>query len=288
VALGNTDLVNVMTVFKNDNAGGLRGGRVAVLRSENRGSSWTGPITVDRLGTVEVKDPETGDPVRTGDIIPEIASDERAGNNDVYVVWQDARFNGFERDQVAFSRSTDGGLTWSTPVRISQDNETQAFTPAIRVDGDGNIGVTYYDFRNNDPATPGARDRHVVHALDRRRAELERGAGHPDVVRHAHGAGGARVLHGRLRRPDRPRRRLLVAGLGVARVDGRVVGAPDLAVRGAELHAVGRREQLAAREGVPGRQGPAGPGLSRRRHERGAGSPAPRSNLPGRWMVIVS
>jgi hypothetical protein len=32
--------------------------------------------------------------------------------------------------------------------------DTQAFTPAIRVDANGNIGVTYYDFRNNDPATP--------------------------------------------------------------------------------------------------------------------------------------
>jgi hypothetical protein len=75
VALANTALVNVMTVFKNDNAGGNRGGRVAVLHSGNRGSSWTGPITVDRLGTVGVRDPDTGDPVRTGDIIPEIASD---------------------------------------------------------------------------------------------------------------------------------------------------------------------------------------------------------------------
>ena len=69
------------------------------------------------------------------------------------MVWQDARFNDFQRDQVAFSRSTDGGLTWSTPVRISTDNETQAFTPAIRVDDEGNIGVTYYDFRNDNPAT---------------------------------------------------------------------------------------------------------------------------------------
>jgi Neuraminidase (sialidase) len=124
------------------------------MRSEDRGAGWSAPITVSRLGTVEVTDPDTGDPVRTGDIIPEIASDERAGHDEVYAVWQDARFNGFQRDQVAFSRSTDGGLTWSTPVRISRHNDTQAFTPAIRVDGNGNLAVTYYDFRNNDPATP--------------------------------------------------------------------------------------------------------------------------------------
>lgn len=153
VALGNRDLVNVMSVFTNDNKQKRRGGTVAVLRSSNRGTSWSGQINVSRLGSVGVVDPEDGHPVRTGDIIPEIASDERAGNNDVYVVWQDARFNDFQRDQVAFSRSTDGGLTWSTPVRISTHNETQAFTPAIRVDKDGNIGVTYYDFRNDDPDT---------------------------------------------------------------------------------------------------------------------------------------
>ena len=218
-------------------------------------------------------DPETGDPVRTGDIIPEIASDERAGHDDVYAVWQDARFNGFQRDQVAFSRSTDGGRTWSTPVRISQHNDTQAFTPAIRVDGNGNIGVTYYDFRNNDPATPALEtDTWFTRSTDGGR-DVERGAGHADVVRHADRAGGARVLHRRLRGPDRPRRRLLVAGLGVARVDRRVVGAPDRAVRGPELHAVGRREQLAAGEGVPGRAGPAGAGLSR--GGRSAGPPGP-------------
>jgi hypothetical protein len=153
VALGNGELVNVMTVFKNDNRNGQQGGTVAVLRSTNRGTSWGGPISISPLGTVGVTDPRDGHDVRTGDIIPEIASDERAGRNEVYAVWQDARFNGFQRDQVAFSRSTDGGRTWSTPVRISTHNETQAFTPAIRVDAQGNIGVTYYDFRNDKSTT---------------------------------------------------------------------------------------------------------------------------------------
>jgi hypothetical protein len=155
VALGTGDLVNVMTVFRNDNKRKSRAS-VAVLRSPNpsRGASWSGQIDISQLGTVGVVDPATHDPVRTGDIIPEIASDERPGHNEVYVVWQDARFNGFQRDQIAFSRSGDGGLTWSTPVRISTRNDTQAFTPAIRVDGDGNIGVTYYDFRKDDPQTP--------------------------------------------------------------------------------------------------------------------------------------
>jgi hypothetical protein len=153
VALGNSDLVNVMTVFKNDNKQKRRGGTVAVLRSGDRGASWSGQINISQLGSVGVTDPKDGHDVRTGDIIPEIASDERTGRDEVYAVWQDARFNDFQRDQVAFSRSTDGGRTWSTPVRISRHNETQAFTPAIRVDDEGNIGVSYYDFRNDDPDT---------------------------------------------------------------------------------------------------------------------------------------
>ena len=155
VALGNGDLVNVMTVFKKDNRRGGRGAKVALLRSPSpsRGASWSGQIDISALGTVGVVDPDTGGPVRAGDVIPEIASDERARSDEVYVVWQDARFNNFERDQVAFSRSTDGGRTWSTPVRISARNDTQAFTPMVRVDARGNIGVTYYDFRNNNPAT---------------------------------------------------------------------------------------------------------------------------------------
>ena len=39
------------------------------------------------------------------------------------------------------------------PCASAPHNETQAFTPAIRVDADGNIGVTYYDFRNDKSAT---------------------------------------------------------------------------------------------------------------------------------------
>ena len=147
------DLANLMTVFRNDNGEGRKGGFVSLLRSTDKGATWSAEIPISRLGTVGVRDPLTGQDVRTGDIIPDIATDRRPGTDNVYAVWQDARFTGFARDQIAFARSSDGGLTWSAPVRINAVPTTQAFTASIEVDAAGNLGVTYLDFRNDSAAT---------------------------------------------------------------------------------------------------------------------------------------
>jgi hypothetical protein len=53
--------------------------------------------------------------------------------------------------------SPDGGSTWSAPIRVNQTplnippGNRQSFFPTIAVAGNGTIGVTYYDFRFNDP-----------------------------------------------------------------------------------------------------------------------------------------
>lgn len=164
---GEGDLVNGMVVFRNDNGVGRQGGFVSVLRSANKGTSWSGEIPVARLGAVGVSDPRDGAPVRTGDIIPSIATDERAGHDEVYLVWQDARWTSFQRDQIAFAKSTDGGRTWSEPVRINAVESTQAFTPVIDVDDAGNIAVTYHDFRFDSAAdTPLRTDVWVLRSSD--------------------------------------------------------------------------------------------------------------------------
>ena len=149
------DLVNVFDEIRNfSNKPPARGLHVALVRSTDQGQTWSRRIHVSRLGTVGVTDPRDGAAVRTGDIIPEVASDERSGTDNLYVVWQDARFTGGQRDQIAFSRSTDGGLTWSTPVRVSSNVATQAFTPSVDVADDGSIAVTYYDFSADTVASP--------------------------------------------------------------------------------------------------------------------------------------
>jgi hypothetical protein len=124
---------------------------VGVMFSDDRGRTWSRPRLLNALGTVGVTDPFDGAPVRTGDLLPDVAVDPRAGTRTIYVVWQDARFAEGLRDQVAFVRSSDGGRTWTTPRRVSSNLNTQAFTASVAVNGRGHVGVSYYDFTRDSP-----------------------------------------------------------------------------------------------------------------------------------------
>ncbi len=132
--------------------------QVALLRSANHGRTWdTVPVVVDDQQTVPVVDPETREPIRAGDVIPEVAVDPNSGA--LYVVWQDSRFG--PRSSIAFSRSIDGGLTWSPTIKVNATprnvprGDQQAFTPMVGVSADGTVAVSYFDFRNDtaNPAT---------------------------------------------------------------------------------------------------------------------------------------
>ena len=168
----NGTLVDIFTEFNNENAKKKRGGFIRVLRSTDKGSTWSGPFDVGRLGTIGNFDPETGDPVRTGDILPDIAVDSTtatATSGRLYAVWQDASLNSGAADAIAFSQSLDGGLSWSRPIKVNKTptgipiGNQQAFTASVDVSADGTVAVTYYDFRNNTPATPLLTDYFVVH-----------------------------------------------------------------------------------------------------------------------------
>jgi hypothetical protein len=150
VVLPNGDLVMVFNLIRNVGAQRNRGFTAAVMRSTDKGDTWSAPIEIDSMITDGVRDPADGHGVRTGDLIPQIAVDDDGG--DLYVVWQDDRFTG--QEQIAFSSSTDGGLSWSDTRRISTvGGVNQAFIPTVRVAGNGTVGVQYYDFRSDDPNT---------------------------------------------------------------------------------------------------------------------------------------
>ena len=147
VVLPNGDLVDLFN-WVHDAAISSTPLDVAIVRSTDRGLTWSAPIVVGNLGTAFISDPKTGEAVRTGDILPEIAVDQQSGA--LYLVWQDARFSAGDHDGIAFSRSVDDGLTWSAPTQINKATNTQAFTATISVNQEGTIGVTYYDFRNDN------------------------------------------------------------------------------------------------------------------------------------------
>src|SRR5262249_34921683 len=139
---------------------------VAEIRSTDGGTTWSQPIIVapQDVGTVRI----AGHEVRSSDELPEFAV---GPDGNIYAVWQDARFNG-TTSKIAFSMSTDGGLTWSSPIEIDQAPENiPAFTPQIHVTGGGVIGVVYYDLESATASTPGLTDTFVVHcpsACDKR------------------------------------------------------------------------------------------------------------------------
>jgi hypothetical protein len=72
-------------------------------------------------------------------------------NGYVYIAYME--YEATDTD-ILFTRSTDGGVNWSTPIRINDDpqgNGADQFHPWTFVDRDGTIYVAFYD-RRNDPA----------------------------------------------------------------------------------------------------------------------------------------
>jgi hypothetical protein len=67
-------------------------------------------------------------------------------NGNVYLVW--AIFTGMMTSRLLFSRSTDGGVTWSNPLTITEtfNGEINIQGSAIVVDSESNIHVTWINF----------------------------------------------------------------------------------------------------------------------------------------------
>jgi hypothetical protein len=163
--------------------------QIDVIYSFDKGRTWSQPVVINTIQDVGVVDVKNGVPLRTGDVIPNIAVDRETGT--VYVVWQDARFSGGQREGIVLSKSTDGGFSWSAPIQVNRAPTVQAFTASVNVGSDGVLAVTYYDFRNDtpDPAVlltdywqvtstnAGAtwQERHVAGPFDMTNAPISRG-----------------------------------------------------------------------------------------------------------------
>ena len=147
----------------------IRGESIAVVRSFNQGQTWekkatiVSPIDPNYLGPFDPDNPSHA--IRGGEL-PAFAVNPTTGA--LYAVWEDdVTIPGI--DEIRFSQSTDGGSTWSVPIKINQTPtsipaaDQQAFTPEVSVAADGTVGVTYYDLRNNTPAPGLPTDHWFVH-----------------------------------------------------------------------------------------------------------------------------
>src|SRR6266508_4390196 len=189
LVLPDGSLVDGFTYFTGANGQGIsRGDNVAVIFSSDQGTTWSStPTIVANMGDRGVRDPEPVDClgdntpstpcllVRTGDILPDFAVDYSVGASSgyMYAVWQTHRTATVQQlgstipvdDTILLSRSTDGGHHWSSPVKVNHTTSgKQAFTASVHVSANGDVAVTYYDFRNDAQGDAGlSTDYWVVH-----------------------------------------------------------------------------------------------------------------------------
>src|SRR6266508_1281311 len=109
------ELIDLFTLFQGS-GNNPPSASLAMMRSTDKGATWSAPQVIHKIRFIGAFGPDTGRPIGAEGLVPEVAADPHNGK--LYATWQDTRFSGV--DNIAFSRSTDGGDTWSDPIKVSQ------------------------------------------------------------------------------------------------------------------------------------------------------------------------
>lgn len=124
---------------------------LAFVKSTDGGNSFTSPQTIIPLtrdsGLFSLHTPVGAFAYPA--LATDISNSSYRGN--LYVAYMDERNPNSEVD-IFFSRSTDQGETWSSPLRINDDvlgNNLDQFYPWLSVNQDGVISAMFYDCRND-------------------------------------------------------------------------------------------------------------------------------------------
>ena len=72
--------------------------------------------------------------------MPSFGIDRRGA---LYAVWQDSRFSHGVRDEVLFTRSSDGGTQWSSPRKVSAVSSGGAIIPTVAASANGRVAILY-------------------------------------------------------------------------------------------------------------------------------------------------
>jgi hypothetical protein len=112
-----------------------------ISQSTDRGESWSADRGIAEMFPLPSQLPGGFRIVN----IPAAAADPLTGS--LVVVWNDQRFG---NPDIVSTRSTDGGLSWSTPIKVNDDAGPAAqFFPWIAFDPLGNAHVCWYDRRED-------------------------------------------------------------------------------------------------------------------------------------------
>ncbi len=134
----------------------LPGGRLAIVYWNFQGANGSeeidmvlsndGGVTFGAPTFVSSVNRYTPASIRSGTFLPSATSDRTTGA--LYVVYQAIGAAGSPR--IFFTKSTNAGASWSTPIPITDNPNTGVFNPAISASPDGQtLTVSFYDQRDS-------------------------------------------------------------------------------------------------------------------------------------------
>jgi hypothetical protein len=137
--------------------------KILLAKSTNGGASFAPTQLVASIN--EIPSPLPSAQFRNNSF-PTIGVSPQTGT--VFIAWSDDRHGDAD---ILFIRSTDGGATWSAPLRVNDDpigNAHQQFFPWLTVAPNGVVSIGWFDTRQdpNPAAAPFLYDAYVAQSRD--------------------------------------------------------------------------------------------------------------------------
>jgi hypothetical protein len=140
------DIFAELLANKNNDGGRKVEDNLSIVMSSDRGQTWSNgkPIRTNKMQPTAGYDPDNGIPLDNTDLTQshfDVAQDPHNGY--LYAVWMDGRFSAGQINSIAFSMSTDGGVTWSAPIQVNKTptgiplGDQQSIMPSVKVAADG-------------------------------------------------------------------------------------------------------------------------------------------------------
>jgi hypothetical protein len=135
--------------------------RIAFAKSTNGGVTWGAPINVYQSTNFGIRGNLKPTQIRVSSF-PSMAVDRSGGprNGTIYITWPQRGVAPAGTDpDIVMVKSTDGGTTWSAPVRVNDDpinNGKDQYYPWMTVDqSNGNLLFVFYDNRETSNDSSG-------------------------------------------------------------------------------------------------------------------------------------